>query len=589
MPHKNESDPSPLEGVEERQTSAVDMGRRRFLIASGVAGAGLAGVSGIKKTAAAASRVFADNGGDYDAVIVGSGINALVAAAMLARAGWRICVLERNDRPGGCIRTEELTLPGFKHDVLSSWHPLFVTSPAYAALKDDLHARGLEYLNTPAPTASILPDRRSLILRTSREENVKAMDAIAQGDGQAYQRALAEMEKSARLTFGLLGKELYSYDFFKLMFSSYWDMGFHELSAYFGQALISGRTWLERDFQSELTRALLAPWPMHAGIGPDENLAGFIDQLIFFTLEFAGMPVVKGGSQGIVDAFVKLIEEKQGKILVNQDVQKVILEGKKAKGVQTADGGRYTAKRAVICSVTPQQLYGRLLDPKAVPADVKAQARGFRFGRGGMQIHLALSEAPQWPDPDLAKVAMVHLTTGLDGVSRAVNESTCGYLPLEPTIVVGQPTALDPSRAPEGRTILWLQLQELPSNGNLKGDAGGAIPVPADRKWNDETAQRYADRVIERIAAHVPNLKEAILARKILSPADLERHNVNLVGGDPYSGVCSVDQYFFWRPLRATRNHDTPVEQLYHIGASTHPGPGLGGVSGFLVAQTLLD
>jgi phytoene dehydrogenase-like protein len=188
----------------------------------------------------------------------------------------------------------------------------------------------------------------------------------------------------------------------------------------------------------------------------------------------------------------------------------------------------------------------------------------------------------------LGKAAMVHVTPGLDGVSRAVNQAENGLLPAEATIVTGQPAALDPSRAPRGKAILWLQLQELPSQGELKGDALGEIAAPADGKWTVEVAEKYADRIIDRLARHIPNLKSAMLARKVLSPADLAQANINLVGGDPYSGACSLDQFFFWRPLRAVKNHSTPVEGLYQIGASTHPGPGLGGVSGLLTAKELL-
>ena len=138
---------------------------------------------------------------------------------------------------------------------------------------------------------------------------------------------------------------------------------------------------------------------------------------------------------------------------------------------------------------------------------------------------------------------------------------------------------------PEGKGLLWIQLQELPRH--IKGDAAGEIPIPADGSWTEEVREAYADRIIDRIAEHIPNLKQNIIARCVLSPADLEAININLVGGDPYGGDCSLDQYFLWRPLRALKNHQTPLKNLYHIGASTHPGPGLGGGSGYLVAKNL--
>jgi phytoene dehydrogenase-like protein len=158
-------------------------------------------------------------------------------------------------------------------------------------------------------------------------------------------------------------------------------------------------------------------------------------------------------------------------------------------------------------------------------------------------------------------------------------------LPAVPTICVGQPTALDPTRAPSGHAILWLQLPEAPRV--LKGDAAGEIPTPADGRWTAEVRERFADRVEALLAVHIAGLREGIITRRVYSPADLETMNINLVGGDPYGGFCGLDQFFVWRPFKTSVNHRTHVAGLYHIGASTHPGPGLGGGSGFLLAQQL--
>jgi phytoene dehydrogenase-like protein len=204
-----------------------------------------------------------------------------------------------------------------------------------------------------------------------------------------------------------------------------------------------------------------------------------------------------------------------------------------------------------------------------------------------MQIHFALSEPARWEgDEQLGQTAIVHLTPGLDGVSRAVNEAERGLLPAEATIVVGQPLTMDDSRAPEGAGLLWIQLQELP--WHVKGDAAGEIDV-GDGSWTQELRERYADRIQARIAAHVPNLESALRKRVVLSPADLEAANVNLVHGDPYSGALALDQNLLWRPFAANPGHRTPVRRLWHIGASTHPGPGLGAGSGTLVAKRLLE
>ena len=203
-----------------------------------------------------------------------------------------------------------------------------------------------------------------------------------------------------------------------------------------------------------------------------------------------------------------------------------------------------------------------------------------------MQIHFALSEPPRWEgDERLARTAVVHVTPGLDGVSRAVNEAERGLLPAEPTIVCGQPLTIDPSRAPDGKGMLWIQLQELP--WHVKGDAAGELDT-GDGTWTEELRERYADRVQARLARRIPGLERTVLARTTLSPADLQAANPNLVHGDPYAGSLALDQNFVWRPFPGQPGHRTPVDRLWHIGASTWPGPGLGAGSGTLVAQELL-
>jgi phytoene dehydrogenase-like protein len=171
-------------------------------------------------------------------------------------------------------------------------------------------------------------------------------------------------------------------------------------------------------------------------------------------------------------------------------------------------------------------------------------------------------------------------------VSKAVNEAERGLLPEAATVVVGQPTLSDPSRAPEGAAILWIQLQEMPSR--IRGDAAGVIDTPPDGTWTEQVREAYADRIQARLGRHITNLDEALVGRSVYSPADLEGLNMNLVGGDPYSGACTLDQFLVWRPMAETQNHGTPLAGLYHIGASTHPGPGLGGGSGYMVAQELM-
>jgi phytoene dehydrogenase-like protein len=523
---------------------------------------------------------------DYDAVIVGSGINSLACAALLARAGWHVCVLEREDELGGAVKTAELTEPGFKHDVFSAWHPLWVGGPAHAQLGDELAARGLEYLNTELPTGTVYPDGSHALLTTDPEANAAELERHEAGDGEAWRRAMTEVGEKAELVFGVLGTELWSTAGAGLALSAYRRLGRRGVAAFGAEVVQSSRDWLQTTFHSEEAQGLLAPWVLHTGLGPDAAASGFMTRVIAFAIEAGGMPVPRGGGARLVDALVRLIEDNGGACETARDVERVVVANGRARGVRLTSGDVVTAERAVVCNVTPPQLYGRLLADGDVPSTVREAALRFRFGRSEMQIHFALSEPPTWNgDEQLGRTAIVHVTPGLDGVSRAVNEAERGLLPAEATIVVGQPLTVDDSRAPTGSGLLWIQLQELP--WRVKGDAAGEIDV-GDGTWTESLRERYADRIQARLARHIPKLESSIRGRVVLSPADLQAANINLAQGDPYSGSLALDQNFTWRPFAQQPGHRTPIPGLFHIGASTWPGPGLGAGSGTLVAEDLL-
>ena len=523
---------------------------------------------------------------DADYVIVGSGINALVAAALLGDKGRKVLLIERNDRIGGCIRTEEITAPGFVHDVMAATFVLFITSPAYAELGPELEKRGLAFAHTRTPTAVLLPDGRHAILAMDRKANVAAFEQLAAGDGTRFAADIDRVGADAPFLFALLGGPLWSRATFKIVAREAWRRGFRGLANFFGEALGTARGWLETRYQSELVRALFAPWVLHTGLGPESAYSGQIAKVIAFALEAAGAPIVKGGAKNVLSAFEGLIRDRGGKILLGADVERVLVDkDRNARGVRLVGGREIDAAEGVICSVTPTQLYRRLLADVALPADVTDAVARYRYGKGNMQIHYALKAPPRWQAPSLGAVALIHLTPGLDGVSKAANEAERGMLPAVPTICVGQPAALDPSRCPEGKSILWLQLPEAPRF--IKGDAAGEIDAPADGGWTQALREKYADRVEAILASHVEDFRDNVIMRRAYSPSDLEALNINLVGGDPYGGFCGIDQFFLWRPFHSSVNHRTPIKRLHHIGASTHPGPGLGGGSGFLVAKSL--
>ncbi|HEU4450823.1 MAG TPA: NAD(P)/FAD-dependent oxidoreductase [Gaiellaceae bacterium] len=522
----------------------------------------------------------------YDVVFVGSGINSLAGAALLARAGRRVLVLERDDDLGGAIKTAEITEPGFVHEVLAAWHPLFVGSPAYAELADDLHARGLEYLNTDLPTASLFPDGSSAFLTTSHDANAEELERHAAGDGEAWRRVVAEFMPNADLAFGVLGTELWSRAGAGLGVKAYRKLGRRGLVEFAGSLLTSCRDFVTETFSSPQAHGLLAPWVLHTGLGPDAAASGFMTKVIAVAIELGGMPVPRGGGVVLVEALAGIVRDAGGACETGRDVERVLVREGRAAGVVLA-GGETVEAGAVVANVTPTQLYERLLAGAPVPRAATEAARRFRYGRAEMQIHMALSEPPRWAgDERLGRTAIVHVTPGLDGVSRAVNEADRGLLPAEATIVCGQPTAVDASRAPEGASILWIQLQELPPR--VKGDAAGELEV-GDGAWTEDLRERYADRIQARLARQIENLDSALVKRVVLSPADVAAANVNLVGGDIYGGSCALDQNLVWRPRPELPGHATPVDGLFHIGASTHPGPGLGAGSGTMVAKQLLS
>ncbi|MFN6980258.1 MAG: phytoene desaturase family protein, partial [Gemmobacter sp.] len=272
-----------------------------------------------------------------DHVIIGSGINALVAAAMLGGKGRRVLVLEREAVAGGCMRSAPLA-DGFVHDVMAATFVLFLTSPAYAALAKDLHAHGLEFCHTPHPTAVLRPDGSSLVLTTDRAANIAAWDARAAGDGAAHKADVGGIEGEAAFLFALLGGRLWSWDMAKLMLRQVRARGPRGLLAWFGAALAPARGWLESTYGSPDVQALWAPWVLHTGLTPESAYSGKMGRVIAFALEAAGAPVVKGGAGQAASAFVRLIEAQGGTVRTGADVDRILVRDGRVRGVALAGG-----------------------------------------------------------------------------------------------------------------------------------------------------------------------------------------------------------------------------------------------------------
>lgn len=523
----------------------------------------------------------------YDAIIIGAGPNALVNAAYLTKAGWSVLMLEKNDRPGGGVRTEELTIPGFHHDVYAGFLILFALSQAYADLGPELKERGLTVVNSNLPAGVSMPGGKATVLSTDMQANIAEAERLAPGDGAAWQQMVQNIGQYAQLVFSLLKTELTTPEAAAMIRQLMVSPESTDPSPFATEFLLTARDVLEPMFQSEVWRGLLAPWVLHSGHGPDEANSGFWVQLFALGAQTAGQSVAVGGAEMIACALARLIKDQGGIIHTNTTVTRILVEGGKAVGVRTEAGDEYRANWAVIATTNPDQLYLQLLaDTDVVPPPVLQQAKKFRYGHSVLAIHLALSEPPRWHDERLNSVVYTHITSGLDGVSRNFNETARRLLPVEPVIGLGTPTTLDPSRAPAGQAVVVLQALDVPFQ--LRGDAAEKIDV-GDGAWTEDLKNRFADRVIDIVGQHVPNLPGAILGRSIISPLDLARYNLNWKYGDPYSGSHAIAQSYLLRPLSGQPSHRTVVPNLFMIGAATFPGLGLGAGSGYIVAQHLLQ
>jgi phytoene dehydrogenase-like protein len=295
-----------------------------------------------------------------------------------------------------------------------------------------------------------------------------------------------------------------------------------------------------------------------------------------------GMVLGKGGADTMIRALEKMLTASGGKVVTSAEVAEITVSSGRATGVRLASGETHTATKAVIAGVAPGALIERLLPGGSGDAGFDGAMRKFRHAPGTMMIHLALDSLPDWQAGDeLKRFAYVHLAPSLDAMAKVYQQATAGLLPEEPVLVVGQPTAVDPSRAPEGKHVLWVQVRLLPAR--IAGDAAGTI---SPGTW-DAVKESYAERVLDIIERYAPGLRKKILGRAIFSPIDLERENPNLVGGDQVCGSHHLSQNFLFRPARGFARWNTPVKNLHLVGAGTWPGAGTGAGSGYMLAQQL--
>jgi phytoene dehydrogenase-like protein len=518
----------------------------------------------------------------YDAVLIGAGHNALVAAAYLARAGWSTLVLERSARPGGAVFSDEVTRPGFVHDLFATNMNLFLGSPVAAELGAELEREGLAFASSPRPFANVFPSGRALRVLQGADETLAELERHDPADAAGWRELDALYERLSPSLFGLYGSRLDARSLAELAVAQLPALGPGGAEQLLRLLLSSTRELAEVYLHSPEAHALLACWGMHLDFGPDVSGGAMFPFLEAFTDMRTGIALARGGASRLIDALIAVGARHGGEVRTEAEVVGVTVAGGRATGVLLASGERVAARRAVIAGVAPEALYGRLLADAPLPAELRRAAARYRQGPGTLMIHLALSSPPSWAGgDDLRDFAYIHIAPYLDDLAVTYAHASAGLLPAEPLLVVGQTSAVDPSRARDGH-VLWVQVRALPAE--IRGDAAGEVTA---RSWA-QAREPYADRVLAKLERYAAGIGETVLDRTVLSPADLEQHDPNLIGGDSLSGSMHLSQNFLFRPFPEVGDHETGVAGLLMLGASTWPGAGVNALSGYNVARKLL-
>ncbi len=518
----------------------------------------------------------------YDAVVIGAGHNSLACAAHLLAKGWRVAVFEQAAIPGGAVKTLELTRPGFRHDWAAMNLNLFAGSAFFKAYGERLVQHGLEFAPATHCFASVFPDGKWFGVSTDPQETKKRIAALSAADAETWQKLLDEFPERAEYIFALLGNPMKMHILARLLAKAWMRKGFPWTISLARLLVSSPRKWLTENFTSPHVRATLGAWGLHLDFAPDIAGGAVFPYLEAMANQAFGMVIGKGGADTVTRSLTALIAAGGGEIHCSEKVVRVLSEGGRATGVELAGGRRVMAGKAVIANVAPGRLVDGLLGGASGDAGFDKSMRQFSHAPGTMMIHLAVKDLPAWAaGEELRRFAYVHIAPSLDQMARTYAQAMAGLLPDEPVIVVGQPTAVDPSRAPDGSHVLWVQVRVVPAE--IAGDAAGLI---AERDWAS-VKELYAERVLDMIERHAPGFRAQVLGRAVVSPLDLEADNPNLVGGDQICGSHHLSQNFLFRPAYGHASGRTPVKGLYLTGAAVWPGAGLGAGSGYMLGREL--
>jgi len=465
----------------------------------------------------------------HDAVIVGAGPNGLSAAIVLARAGLSTLVLEANETIGGGTRSEQLTLPGFTHDICSAIHPLSVVSPFIETLP--LAQHGLEWCWPPAAIAHPLDDGTAAVLEQSLE---LTCDALGE-DGAAYRKLIGPLAKHARDLYGEILRPI------RLIPRHPF------LLARFGLSGLPSARWIARRFRHLKGRALFAGCAAHSFV-PLENAGTSSFALALMIAGHAtGWPCARGGSIAIINALASYFRSLGGEIRTSHRVTSM----KDAP-----------PSRVVIFDVTPRQLAN--IAESELSSSYVRKLRRFRYGPGVFKIDYALDGPIPWRAKECTRSATVHVGGTFEEIAAHEAAIWRGVSTPKPFVLVAQQSLFDPSRAPAGKHTLWAYCHV--PHGSTE-DMSGAIEAQ-----------------IERFA---PGFRDRILARHSMNASDYEAHNANMIGGDIAGGANDVRQ-FVMRPFPSLDPYATPNPRIFIGSSSTPPGAGVHGMCGYWAAQSAL-